>query len=853
MSMAERMSAVNMRASNQRRASTGDGKTDGDQNNGKTFPDPTMNALCAGFSLDAEKIASDDKTSAELKENLTNLTGRLELTTAAMLADSFNMIATTETFGEVEVVIENDTIHDFLDEAQELETAAEAARAAADQQMVLAAAAVQAASSEDEKERAAEMITEAEALENEAMEAESKAATEGDSLKITTTLSEEFMQVARDAMVAAMRDVVLQHIEDSIVIAMDDVLGKEVQLTMLDSLDRSIKLDAPIVVKQHPKRIEAQRVHDMVVDSLKDLETTLASTRSQLTLLTEKLNTATKAMNEGGPATEKQLGAVKNASAGTKAVKEIITEQKNGIHDLMSEYYPGIGSRDANMRNKPLAQCELEMPDGLTDSTGDPTIGKKMLALFQQVCQTYSGEFYPIMPILELMIANPDPSDPIKIPKICEVNEWYGVALGTAYKKADGLLYDMIERTNELMITMSATDLETGGNGDPNRKSVAEEGSAVSVISYWLHNAMSDIEDLKRKQTQIMNQSFSLFQSGPIVKAAETFMQRYRVADSYGIKLNFRDTIHPSAMLISKRGNGQPVLYNLGMAYVNDAAMKARCDDAGTCTPEIGAFLGQVMKIAKKMGNDNPSQVDDAMAKATLVQMNAFTAIHSKERPNHHQKSKGGGNEGGNSESEWKCSNISCKNGKVPLLVKKKYISKQCAKYHKTAHKVKEPPHLLCTVCQKEFDTGTEITLKNGKQRERWENKNPKAESESGGEKPTAGKNNNRNRVRRAKKAVKEAELKVAIARAEAELKALKEAQNGDSEVTQDDVNRWEKVQKRLDEDEGAPAPDPAPASAPASSPSPAAAPAPAPAPSKKVSPIDQLKARLAGVPRTTG
>ena len=88
----------------------------------------------------------------------------------------------------------------------------------------------------------------------------------------------------------------MQHIEDSIVIAMDDVLGKEVQLTMLDSLDRSIKLDAAIVVKQHPKRIEAQSVHDTVVDTLKELETTLASTKLQLDMLTGKLKTATKAI-----------------------------------------------------------------------------------------------------------------------------------------------------------------------------------------------------------------------------------------------------------------------------------------------------------------------------------------------------------------------------------------------------------------------------------------------------------------------------------------------------------------------------------------------------------------------------
>ena len=829
-SMMERMSAHKMRASTQRRESTGVGKTDDAGNNGEMFPMPSMETLVTGFSLDAEKIATMGSITAEKKVELKNLTEKIATSTGAMLASMFNTIATTETFGEIDVVVEGDKMQTFLDEAERLEAAAAEARAAATEAMTQAEAAVDAAKSDAEKEAAEQAITEAEALTSAANEAEEKAETEGSSLTITTGLGEAYMQTIRDALVVGSKDAIMQHIEDSIVIAADDVVLPSAQLSMMDSLERSL-IDAPVTEKQHPKRIEAMDVYNTCITKLKNLVTTLSATKDQLGVQMDALKTATEKMNTGSVVTDAQLEAVKKASVSTKAMKEIIEGQKIEIYELISETYAGIASWDSHSRQKSLSLFELEMPDGLTDSPGDPLLGKKMLATIQQVCQTYITEFYEILPIVELLIANPDPSDPIEIAKICSACEVYGEALGAAYKIADGKMYELIHRTNPDMIRLAMTDLETGGNGDPTRKSVMEEGSAVSVIAFWLHHCEQDIENLKRHQTMVVDQSFSVFQSGSILKGVDVFMERYRVAESLGLKLTFRNTIFPSAMLISKRGGGLPELYELGMRYVNDEALKARCEEAGTCTAELGQFLGQVAKVAKKMGNDSPSQVDDPLAKNALVQMNALVAVHSNGRANSRtpdgQKPGGGDKSGG----EWKCGHVNCKNGIVPNIVKKKHIERMAGKLNKPANSIPQPPHLLCTECQIVFNKGTDIKLSNGSNRTRFNNgggANTARKPPNGGGRP-AGKNAARNAARRARKSESAAKLKAyeAADAEKAEKPDAPSASKASDGISQAEIESYMKVGAALaipvaGAGAGAETPAPAPAPAPAAAPVPA-------------------------------
>jgi hypothetical protein len=274
------------------------------------------------------------------------------------------------------------------------------------------------------------------------------------------------------------------------------------------------------------------------------------------------------------------------------------------------------------------------------------------------------------------------------------------------------------------------------------------------------------------------------------------------------------------------------------MRFVNDEALKARCEEAGTCLAELGQFLGQVAKVAKKMGNDSPSQVDDPLAKNALVQMNALVAVHSNGRANPRtsdgQKPGGGDKSGG----EWKCGHINCKNGIVPNIVKKKHIERMSEKLNKPANSILQPPHLLCTECQIVFNKGTDIKLKNGSNRTRFNNgggANARKPSYGGG-KPT-GKHAARNAARRAKKSETAAKLKAyEDADAEkAEKPAAPSASKASDGISQSEIESYAKVAAALAIPAGVGAETPAPAPAPA----PAAAPVPA-------SPRELLLARIA-------
>jgi len=81
--MMERMSAHKLRASTQRRESTGVGKTDDAGNNGEMFQMPSMEELVTGFSLDTEKIDTIGSITAEKKVELKNLSEKIATSTGA--------------------------------------------------------------------------------------------------------------------------------------------------------------------------------------------------------------------------------------------------------------------------------------------------------------------------------------------------------------------------------------------------------------------------------------------------------------------------------------------------------------------------------------------------------------------------------------------------------------------------------------------------------------------------------------------------------------------------------------------------------------------------------------------------
>jgi len=252
------------------------------------------------------------------------------------------------------------------------------------------------------------------------------------------------------------------------------------------------------------------------------------------------------------------------------------------------------------------------------------------------------------------------------------------------------------------MTHLAGNPLEVGGNGDPVRTATYEESNAISLLGYYNLVHLQDLGEKIRNLTSIIRNSYSLFVEGSITKACETWLERWRLALEYGIECPWHDTILKGSDLLRRRV-GQQDLWGPMTEFIE---MTVDSELERDCKGRIGQWIGVIMKIVNKMGNDNPGAVDNAIAKQQLASMNALVAVSTPSQPSSQNKGHTG-------RGSWTCGAAGC-NSFIPDDVKVAHQKKKGDQRKIHPNSVENPDTILCTEHHDKFVAGTDIKLKSG-------------------------------------------------------------------------------------------------------------------------------------------
>ena len=712
-SAAGKVSAQLLRASSSRRTTSGAGRvTDGTElDNGKETRKLNLTELKPVFSLEAD-VVKDMNLSDEGMQKLGELIEQVTAQTETALAREYNTIISPENMPEQKVVLPEEYLA-VLKEA-------------------------------------------------------------GLDCELTVQITEEYCKDITDNILPAVTAGYISLLEQQHVEIVDLYLLPLMQLKIDEQIAQS---EADMDSKKNnvdPKLIAAMETFKQTVENIKKKEEQLVNTKVTHDKQKTICETMTLKMNDdaaNGKDITEPLAKITSAQSTVDSLGKVIKGQEQAIYTVMKDTYPGVSDVTDGQKTSSIAMHKWTAPDGLTTSPGQPTLAAKMLASIQQICQGWIKQLYPVLMMITLVMANTDPLNPIPFPTIAEAlledgeNAWFGPAFGATYNFASSMIYELIARHNPDMIRLAMTPKKTGGDGDPDRITTMEPENGVSLLMYWLHHCEAQLPQMRRTHMTIMDSAYTLFRSGPIVKACDVFLENWRKATELGLPLNYRNVLHRSCNLLRKRS---VMFHDIANKYINGSEAE---DMAYNCTEITGVFLGLIRQIAVNLGSDNPPAAEDQMAKSDEMQFKALAGWRDQSpQSQRNDASK-------TTDSDWCCNNVEC-SGFVNMFTKVGHQKRQAKKLGRHEKSIPAAPHLLCTDCHKSWEGGASITLSRGKKPayEPFNNSNPRPQGGNNGGN-NGGNSNNTDAQKAKKKATRKANLakKKALADAEkVELVALR-------------------------------------------------------------------------------
>ena len=711
-SAAGKLSAMNLRASSQRRTTSGIGNitVDTEQDNGKAIDKLELSAHKPDFSLhagDIKELACDDA----LKQQLSDLTEKVTMQTETFLAGRFSSYITPETMPDISFELPDEHI---------------------------------------------KLLKE-----------------HGLSTTFTVETPAEHCTDIVAGLVPVATEDIIGFLEQQLSEIVDTYFVPNLQLNIDGQLEVNAADMAGKKKNSNPKLIAALETFEDTCADIREKQEQLVLTQKTHLTQKQKCDDATSKMNTEDVDVAACLDEITTLQSTVDSLDKVIKGQKHAIYKTMQDTYPGVSDVDSSQRTANLAMHAWNAPEGLTESPGKPVLATKMLASIQQICQGWIKQLYPVLMMITLVMANTDPLDPIAFPTIAEalLDDWFGLALGASYNIASSLLYELIARSNPDMIRLAMTPRKTGGDGDPVRTTTMEPENGVSVLMFWLHHCEAELPMARRAHMSLINGAYSLFRSGPIIKACDVFLEHWRKAQELSLCLHFRNVIHRSAQLLRKRG---VMFHDLCNKYINGSELLSFniADVEYNCTEVAGIFLGEVRNIASNLGSDNPAAAEDQLAKSDEMQFKALAGMTHKPEQNDRN------NDLKTTNSDWCCSNVKC-SGFVNQFTKFGHQKRQGKKLDRHPNSIENPGHLLCSSCHTSWEQGGSIVMSSGK----------KAAYEPFNNKPKmqGGNGNKFDDVKAKKKLQRKANLtkkKEKKAAEKVELEALRaNAGNGDKKV----------------------------------------------------------------------
>ena len=414
------------------------------------------------------------------------------------------------------------------------------------------------------------------------------------------------------------------------------------------------------------------------------------------------------------------LEAAKVSTRSTE-LKKIKDHKMSLIYQLLEQRYPDIAGSAQNAQQqklKSIAMHSLELDADILSGKPDHTKSTKFIADLLQICQAWLPLFWSLIPALMEIQQHDDKVTPIKSLLFADMkgDHVYGKDLGTIVETQASQLWLVVARGSvETMPALSMgsaeaslfSEIKTGGNGEEVRKSNVEHKNIISLVLYIKHYHEKNLINDRRKNEAILNVAWAEFADGPILKACERLLVHWQAAMRLGSEVKWHAFFQKAIVALNDRCNGEMQSF-LTEEYLNNEKLKAQYAD--NCLPLWNKFLSDVSNIARNLSSDSPKKYTSQDVEASKSSLNAFAGTIQP------TQSKGSGsNVQSGPMSDWVCNAQGCSSC-ISQVVKDMIMSSRSKQNNNSTSC---PISLLCETHHNSHIGGNDVTLKNGKVKDR--------------------------------------------------------------------------------------------------------------------------------------
>ena len=468
---------------------------------------------------------------------------------------------------------------------------------------------------------------------------------------------------------------------------------------------------------------------------------------------------------EGGLLENEELDAkileVESTTRRVASLSAIRDRKLNAIFSDLEHRYPDIaGSTNATtQRHKAIALHKLVLPQDIITGPMDHKKSTKLVADLLQICQAWLPLFYAVIPFLMQVQDHEDKFHPLEPPSFAEIKSKYGKALGEVIEAQFSQLWLVVARGNPeslSQLTLGSSqeslfsEIKTGGNGEPTRKSNVEHRNILTFVCYVQHYHEKELRDDRRRMEAILNVAWVELCEGSIIKACERLLAHWKKAMPLGAIVPWHAFMQKSIIALRTRCGGD-MHTHLTQNYLDNESLKETY--SANCLPVWNKYLSDVMNLARNLQSDSPSKFSSSEVQASRSTLTAFAGTI---------EDKGQGE-----LSDWKCCAKDC-DGNVKLIFKTMVMASR-----KKANdpNTKCPAAVLCPTHHAIFTKGEDVVLADGSKKKRSKHQgkttNAKAavtetddKGADGDDDKPKGKNHEKNRKQKARRKAAMALLK---------------------------------------------------------------------------------------------
>jgi hypothetical protein len=426
-----------------------------------------------------------------------------------------------------------------------------------------------------------------------------------------------------------------------------------------------------------------------------------------------------------------KVAEASRVSTRSSELKKIKDHKMSQIFLLLEKRYPDIAGSAQNalsQKQKSIAMHSLKLDADIINGKPDHTKSTKFIADLLQICQAWLPLFWALIPALMEIQQHDDKVTPIKALLFEEMKDdrIYGRDLGTIVETQASQLWLVVARGSvESMPALSMgtaeaslfSEIKTGGNGEDVRKSNVQHKNIISLALYIKHYHEKNLLSDRRKNEAILNVAWAEFADGPILKACERLLVHWQAAMRLGSEVKWHAFMQKAIVALNDRCNGEMQSF-LTQEYLLNEKLKSQYAD--NCLPLWNKFLSDVSNIARNLSSDSPKKYASADVEASKSSLNAFAGTIKPVQP----KTSGSSIQDGPA-SDWVCNAQGC-NGKISQMVKDMI---QSSRNKQGNSSTSCPISLLCESHHNSHTAGNDVTLKNGKIKDRTPHQRKNAKS----------------------------------------------------------------------------------------------------------------------------